>query len=470
MESPSFKVFGVGIPSFPIPAMGRTKDIAWTGTNMWGVSSFLYKLTPEDLKNSVTRKEVFKPRFTSKEFEITVTDTDYGPLVSDTTFLKSKDPLALKWVGHRPSMEFEALLKATKAKDVFEFRKALKDFSVVAINYVVADKKGNISKVHAAHLPVLQNHKKAFVQDPTNKIVKYQTVMNLPERLNPKRGYVVSANEFNAEAEYSLCWFCSTADRANRISSLLKDGKVDIPRIKKIHVDIYSKEAKEIFDFFQQEWKRFDLEQKRNFNLLKEWDFNYSVDAKQPYLYEELIRRFAEQIYTKAGLTKQDVAPLFENLIWKKAVIQWYKNLHETDQKYVLEKTQKSFYRLHPKKWGKVHQIEAAHPLSNVPVLGDSYRYYRAGYPGSSNTVFKAAHGYNGDYKVTFGANLRVIFDMNDEDENYAVLLGGQDGYLGSKTFADQIPTWIDGEYYKVPFRTETIKKESVRVTTLKVD
>jgi penicillin amidase len=467
LESPSFKVFGVGIPSFPLPAMGRTRDIAWTGTNMWGVSSFLYKLSDQELKTSVQRKEVFKPRFTSKTVEITVTDTDYGPIVSDTTFLKSNDPLALKWAGHRPSLELEALLNVTRSKDVFEFKKALKDFSVVAINYVVADKKGNISKVHAAHLPVLTDHKKAFVQDPGNKIIKYQTVMDLPERLNPKRGYVVSANEYNEEAEYSLCWFCSTSDRADRISKLLADGKVDLNRVKKIHVDIYSEEAKKITEFFQSEWKRFEFKENRNFRLLKEWDFEYSVEAKQPYLYEELIRRFAEQIYTKAGLDKKDVEPLFQNLIWKKAVVQWYKNLHPSDQKYVLTKTKKAFDRLRPKKWGKVHQIEAAHPLSNVPVLGDSYRYYRAGYPGSSNTVFKAAHGYNGDYKVTFGANLRVIFDMRDEDENYAVLLGGQDGYLGSKTFADQIPTWIDGSYYKVPFRTKTIAEQSAQTIVL---
>ena len=468
MESPSFKVFGVGIPSFPLPAMGRTKHIAWTGTNMWGVSSFLYKLSSQELKTAVQRKEIFSPRFTKKKVEVIVTDTDYGPLVSDTKFLKSKDPLALKWVGHRPSLEFEALVKATKAKDVFEFKKALKDFSVVAINYVVADKKGNISKVHAAHLPVLKNHKKAFVQEPSNKIIKYQTVMDLPEKLNPKRGFVVSANEYNEEAEYSLCWFCSTSDRANRISDLLNKGKVDISRIKKIQVDIYSKEAQEIVEFFQKEWKRFNLKEKRNFKLLKKWNFEYSVEARQPYLYEELIRRFGEQIYTKAGLEREDVEPLFQNLIWKKAVVQWYKNLHESDQKYVLQRTQKIFDRLSPKKWGKVHKIEAAHPLSNVPVLGDSYRYYRAGYPGSSNTVFKASHGYSGDYKVTFGANLRVIFDMKDEDENYAVLLGGQDGFLGSKTFADQIPKWIEGSYYKVPFRTSTIEKQSVKTTTLK--
>jgi len=467
LESPSFKIFGVTIPSFPVPAMGRTKNLAWTGTNMWGVSSFLYKLDDEQMKTSIKRKEIFKPRFTSKKIELIVTDTDYGPIVSETKFLKSKDRLALKWVGHEPSLEFEALLKASQSKDAFEFKKALKDFSVVAINYVVADKKGNIQKVHAAHLPVLEDHKKSFVQDPKNKIVKYQTVLDLPAKLNPKRGYVVSANEYDEEAEYSICWFCSTSDRADRISDLLAKGKVDIERIKKIQVDVFSEEAKKLTQFFISEWNRLGLEKNKNFEILSQWDFEYNIEDKQPYLYEELIRRFAEVVYEKAGLSKEDAQPLFENLIWKRAIVQSYKAMKETDKRYVFEKTHKAFKRLKPKVWGRVHKIDVSHPFSNIPVIGKSYRHYKEGYPGTSNTVFKASHGYNGDYSVSFGANLRVIFDLVDDDENYAVLLGGEDGYLGSSNFADQIPTWVNGGYYKVPFRSESIEKASVETVKL---
>ncbi len=470
LESPSFKIFGINIPSFPTPVMGRTPNIAWTGTNMWGVSSFLYKLEDKDLENSTTRTEVFKSRFTSSKKEVIVTDTEYGPLVSNTKFLKSKMPLALKWAGHRPSIELEALLQAAQAKDVFEFKRALKQFSVVAINYVVADKKGNISKVHAAHLPVLKNHKKSFVQEPSNTIIEYQDVMKLPEMLNPKTGYVVSANEFNDAAKYSLCWFCSTPDRANRISKLLEDDVIDIDDVKKIQIDIYSEEAKELTKFLMYEWKRFNFLESKNYKILQEWDFRYSIEDKAPYLYEELISRFSKNIYKILGLKASDTDPLSENLVWKRAIVQNYKKMTEVQKRSVFKKTFKSFNRLKAKKWGHVHKIKVAHPLADIPLIGRSYNYYEAGYPGTSNTVFKAAHGYKGDYNVTFGANLRVIFDMSDEDENYAVLLGGQDGYLGSKSFSDQIPKWIKNEYYKIPFTQEAIKKESVFENTLKAN
>jgi penicillin amidase len=36
--------------------------------------------------------------------------------------------------------------------------------------------------------------------------------------------------------------------------------------------------------------------------------------------------------------------------------------------------------------------------------------------------------------------------------------LGGQDGWLGSTTFADQITLWQKGEYVALPLRPETAR------------
>lgn len=468
LESPSYKVFGVGIPSFPIPVMGRTKNIAWTGTNMWGVNSFLYDVSKLNSKKFKVREEVFKVRF-SDDLKVRVKDTEMGPLVSKTDFFKSKKNLALHWAGHRPSLEFEAMLKVAKAKDVFEFRTALKDFSVAAINYIASDKKGNIIKVHATHLPVLKNHKKSMILKPKNKVVNYLDVTQLPAKLNPKENYVVSANEFNKHASPSLCWFCSTPDRAIRIAELLKDKNVDFDRVKNIHTDVFSLEAKEVVEFFVKEIKTLELKENANFKIIKDWDYNYDIEAKAPYLYEEFILSFAKKVYKKEGLDKTDIQALFQNLNWKKNVIEKYQRYKASDKRKILARTLKNNQSKRPKKWGRVHKMKVVHPLSRVPIVGGSYRYYRAGYPGSSNTVFKAAHSYGkSNYDVNFGANLRVFFDLSDENENYAVMLGGQDGYLGSKNFFDQTEKWVNGEYIKIPFTHEAIKNLSLYKTHIR--
>ena len=47
-----------------------------------------------------------------------------------------------------------------------------------------------------------------------------------------------------------------------------------------------------------------------------------------------------------------------------------------------------------------------------------------------------------------------------DPDENYFVLFGGQDGWLGSANFADQIGLWRQGNYIRMPLREESIAAE----------
>ncbi len=46
---------------------------------------------------------------------------------------------------------------------------------------------------------------------------------------------------------------------------------------------------------------------------------------------------------------------------------------------------------------------------------------------------------------------------MSDIDANYFVLFGGQDGWLGSENFADQIALWQGGEYIRMPLSEERV-------------
>ncbi|PPR23248.1 MAG: hypothetical protein CFH38_01039 [Alphaproteobacteria bacterium MarineAlpha10_Bin1] len=57
---------------------------------------------------------------------------------------------------------------------------------------------------------------------------------------------------------------------------------------------------------------------------------------------------------------------------------------------------------------------------------------------------------------------------MSDPDENYFVLLGGQDGWLNSSTFLDQVKLWRTGEYIKIPLRPESVRKAFTRHMKLK--
>jgi penicillin G amidase len=59
----------------------------------------------------------------------------------------------------------------------------------------------------------------------------------------------------------------------------------------------------------------------------------------------------------------------------------------------------------------------------------------------------------------------RHISDLSDLDRNYFVLLGGQDGWLGSTTFLDQVALWQQGKYITLPLRPETARATYPHVT-----
>ena len=109
--------------------------------------------------------------------------------------------------------------------------------------------------------------------------------------------------------------------------------------------------------------------------------------------------------------------------------------------------------------WGDLHRLQIAHPLGALPLLGRRYVFDNLPVAGSSQTVMKTAHDLTDQkHNTQFGSNARHISDMSDPDENYFVLLGGQDGWMRSSTFMDQIALWRDGEFVRVPLRLDTVR------------
>src|SRR5262249_13002229 len=78
--------------------------------------------------------------------------------------------------------------------------------------------------------------------------------------------------------------------------------------------------------------------------------------------------------------------------------------------------------------------------------------------PGSSETLMKTAHPMtNRRHAAAYGSVARHISDLSDPDRNFFSLLGGQDGWLRSENFTDQVRLWQNGEYISLPLQPETV-------------
>jgi penicillin amidase len=118
--------------------------------------------------------------------------------------------------------------------------------------------------------------------------------------------------------------------------------------------------------------------------------------------------------------------------------------------------------------WGDMHQHEVSHLLGGIPVLGRRFSWGTYPANGSRETVLKTDHPITADRSGTrYGSQSRHISSMDDPDHNWFVLLGGQDGWLGSANLTDQVELWFAGEYVQLPLRPETVKRQFEHVMVL---
>jgi penicillin amidase len=118
--------------------------------------------------------------------------------------------------------------------------------------------------------------------------------------------------------------------------------------------------------------------------------------------------------------------------------------------------------------WADMHRLRVGHALAGVPVLGKLFVLDDYGVGGSRNTIMKTAHGLvNGRHTVTYGSQSRQLCDMSDPDRNQFVLLGGEDGWLGSVNFADQVELWRQGRTITMPLTAAAVAAQFPLVSVL---
>jgi hypothetical protein len=80
--------------------------------------------------------------------------------------------------------------------------------------------------------------------------------------------------------------------------------------------------------------------------------------------------------------------------------------------------------------WGEFHQLRVQHILGNIPLLGSKYHFGDYAVNGFSSTMNKTSSALTEKpHFVNDGAASRHISFMNDKNENYFLLLGGEKAF-----------------------------------------
>ena len=481
LKSPSYDVVGLMVPGLPLFAIGRNRQIAWGGTNMRAAVSDLIDAgsLPEDERT--TRRERIAVRWWT-DAEIDVRETTFGPILSDAPQLAdlALPDLALHWTGHQPSDEVTAMLAVARSRSFDEFRRSFASFAVPGQNMLYADANGTIGKVFAVMIPDRSDIPADLVVEPEESQRAWRGLRDareLPVIVDPPEGFLASANNRPQVEGADVGWFFSPDDRVQRMAELLdRAGRVDVAQVKAMQRDVYVRSSDALNRLLISRLRETGVAgnaagaARRVYEMMAAWDGEYRMEEQQPVAFE-LFRYFFTQEFYQALFGASDWAAFAGVGAIKTLLIE---DVEARPAATLAPLLAESLDRAGQKladfpTWGDMHRLQLRHPLAFLPVIGDRYAFVDEPIGGSTDSLMKTAHAATNErHRASYGANARHVSDLGDPDGNWFVLLGGQDGWLNSSTFLDQVPLWLQGQYVQMPLRPETVRARFPFVTELR--
>jgi penicillin G amidase len=482
MRSPSFHLVGLMVPGLPITGLGRNPDLAWGGTNLRATSSDLFdvsRLPPEAFSDS----EVTIRQRLWRDARRRVRVTPLGPVVTDAPLVPSRpgEPVALRWVGHEPTDEITALLRAARARNAAAFRESFAGFGVSPQNMLHADRAGTIGRLTAAVLPSRPGFPAADPvldgADPaaTAPWRQLRDAGSLPWLENPPEGVLASANENPvgwADNPPPIGWFFSDGDRVDRLRALLlAKPKLTPADMAALQTDTRAPKAALLAEGLL---ARLDslpggAPEPAMLARLRGWDGDYAATSEAALVFELLLARLVPALLPEGREGGSRGPETGWNFITT-FLLRDLDALPPARREMVLRGAVAAAAPLAARwrNWGQVHRLRAAHWLVNLPLLGRAFVLGDFPVGGSRETPMKTGHGLvSGPHEVSFGSMARFVSDLADPDANWFVLFGGQDGWLGSAAFADQVPLWREGRAIRMPLRPAVVAAEFPTMTVL---
>ncbi|HEY1373518.1 MAG TPA: penicillin acylase family protein [Candidatus Binatia bacterium] len=480
-----FEAWGGTIPGMPCVHIGRNRRIAWGVTAGLCDDADLYReqLDPNNpvfygvgaARKPVTVLEEKIAVRGGKMLARKIRLTEHGPLVSDVIpcGVDGSTALAFKWTAHAPSREMRVVYDVNRARDWNDFRAALSHQTAPSLNYVYADRDGNIGYSLAGAVPI-RAHRPSYLPldggEPADEWKGCIPFEELPCLYNPPEGIIATANNDvgGGDYPYHLSDLFEPPYRIGRIKELLAAKEcLSVEDMARIQQDTVSLHARGILEIL-----RGDLEKIAQQNetirdsayLLLCWDADcailsnaaalfqcfyhrLSLNLLAPALGEDLFRAYVE-------IFNQSLAPI--EAILRDSGSPWFADTPRQQlaaaslAAAVADLTAKLGGDMGRWRWGDLHKLSLSHALDAVRPL----RRFLSGAPfpsgGDGVTInlgfFRRSH----PYAHTVGASLRMLADLADAERSRFVILPGQSGHFLSPYYNDQLALWRSGKYLLV--------------------
>ncbi len=301
-------IMGASIPGIPGILIGRNNNVAWSATYsfMDAIDSWI-----EDCREGKARRgskqktqwsrfrerwEVIK-RKRKKDHNITFYENEHGVL--DGNPFEEGHYLATRWASGEKTgaLSLETVFSMLHVRDVRKGMDLLGQMET-SWNWVLADDQDNIAYQMSGLKPKRHTDVPGFVPMPGWEArydwKGFEPYKNLPRKLNPRDGYIVTANnDLNEFGKTNPINLPMGPYRADRIAQVLKyQKKLSISDMIALQYDDYSLQAEQfmrlIFPL---------LPDTEHGQILANWDCRYHFDSQGAFLFEKFYRELIRNVF-----------------------------------------------------------------------------------------------------------------------------------------------------------------------------
>ena len=444
LEAPGWSVIGAGEPALPGIAIGHNQHVAWgltiVGTDQTDV--FVEQLDPDDPSRVLYRGK-FEPLRVERETiavkgeaarEVNFEFSRNGPIVYKD--IDRGVAYAVRSFAQEPgTAPYLGSLRADQVSDCIEFLDAMSAWKHPSENMICGDVEGNISWRAAALTPNRTGPTPWYGRLPVPGTGEYGWDGfrdDLPEELNPERGWIATANHNIQPPGFHPPIMFKTAQpsaRYERIAEVLStggssDGRFTIEDFQRLQLDAFSAAGADAVSFFEG-WISEDPDIEWARQQIAGWDGIFDRSSTGAALYLTWRRNVA-------------VTARMEGTVVEDGLRRTLAVMSELE-------SDRSQWR-----WGRLNIATFGHPLLTV------YDQISVEKSGGAGTVYSN------------GATFREIFDMADWEKGISTTSPGQSGQPGSLHYGDLIESWAGGDYFPLAYARTAVEEVAVHRLVLK--
>ena len=271
LSGKTFNARGIGVAGSPVILIGFNEHVAWGATALGADQADLFRLETDQRKpNQYKIDGIWKKMRVRNEpiriqgkptQEYIVRETELGTVMTEFCFLrKGEGEVTLKRVPlcDNDVETVQGSLAMLRSKNVLEFRRALHDWRFPSANFVFGDRAGDIGYGAVGALPIrsaaaLKGGRLAHDgKTSKNDWRGFVPAALLPQVINPRQGWLMSANHRPIEAFYRIYTGASTGSQGDtlrswRLRERLQAKEMFTPKdVLAIHYDMVNPARREI--------------------------------------------------------------------------------------------------------------------------------------------------------------------------------------------------------------------------------